>query len=267
MDPVVSVFVGIKSGRSEKERSIGFFTGSLSGLWSCISGSDRNLDGSAGGSCARGTHASGRKNDEVGRRTCRWYDRRDPGFLSDNMGGHKYSMDCIDGGGRGFTLSGPCKEKKQSVPDSFFAFSSGRGSLLPDFKRSPAYEGSYTIEAALLSGIWLFLILSLLMLFMGTMKKSVYTATACKAALAGSLEDVKVTGSGVDAALWRIQEGREHYRVEKNDKKILVSYRENLNIPYQRLSWKIQGKIESKIIKPVTFINRIRVLEKIKNEE
>ena len=107
-------------------------------------------------------------------------------------------------------------------------------------------RGSYTLEAACISGVWMLTVFAVLLLLMGTIKRGVYTAKAYEAErLAGE--------SG-------------HYSVNGSKREVTVSYEEHIKFPFAGLQWHIQGNGKSKVIRPVSFIEKVRSVRRWKDE-
>lgn len=120
----------------------------------------------------------------------------------------------------------------------------------------PKYKASYTVELALLSGIWLFLIFASLLLILGTYAEVRDTAKAAEGAAVGSINGVPRQGDGLSAASVRIKK-EKGFSVSGSNREIRVSYSDTMEIPYWGLKWKREGVIKSKVIRPVRFIEKV----------
>lgn len=127
-------------------------------------------------------------------------------------------------------------------------------------------RGSYTLEAACISGVWMLTVFAVLLLLMGTIKRGVYTAKAYEAAVAGSTEAVRWQGDGVAAARERLAGESGHYSVNGSKREVTVNYEEYIKFPFAGLQWHIQGNGKSKVIRPVSFIEKVRSVRRWKDE-
>ena len=123
-------------------------------------------------------------------------------------------------------------------------------------------RGSYTLEAACISGVWMLTVFAVLLLLVGTIKKGVYTAKAYEAAVSGSTEAVRRQGDGVTAARERLAGESGHYSINGSKREITVNYEEYIKYPFAGLQWHIQGNAKSKVIRPVLFIEKVRSVKK-----
>lgn len=124
------------------------------------------------------------------------------------------------------------------------------------------YKGSYTVEMALLSGIWLLVIFASLLLLIGTYTRIQKTGTAAEAAIYGSAWAVCRSEGGKDKAASRLQGKGDSFSVSEDEEGITASFSYTLGIPYKNLKWEQTGAIRSKIVRPVLFIEKV---EKARN--
>ena len=106
----------------------------------------------------------------------------------------------------GSYLSGYNKKEKQGQPDcicSLFALGNGRYGVM-----ERKIKGSYTVEMAMISGVWLLILFASLLLLLGSYQRVWDTAGACEIAVYGSTMAVTEEQTG-----WRKQ-GR-HQEQEK----------------------------------------------------
>ena len=123
-------------------------------------------------------------------------------------------------------------------------------------------KGSYTVEMALLSGIWLLVIFASLLLLIGTYTRVQNTGTAAEAAVYGSTWAVCSSGYGKDKAVSQLQGRENSFFISENHEAITASFSYTLGIPYKNLKWEQKGMVKSKVIRPVLFIEKI---EKARN--
>ena len=123
-------------------------------------------------------------------------------------------------------------------------------------------KGSYTIEMAFLSGIWLLVIFASLLLLIGTHTRIQNTGTAAESSLYGSSWAVYSSENGKNKAAGLLQGKGNSFSVSGNDEEITTAFSYTLGIPYHNLKWEQTGMVKSKIIRPVLFIEKV---EKAKN--
>lgn len=119
-------------------------------------------------------------------------------------------------------------------------------------------KASYTVEMAMISGLWLLVIFASLLLLLGTYGKIADTAHSCEAAVYGSGRAVCRTGDGVCAAQERAVQVQGNYLISGNKKWITVTFDNTLEIPFGKLIWKRQGVEKSEVIRPVLFIEEVK---------
>ena len=119
-------------------------------------------------------------------------------------------------------------------------------------------KGSYTVEMAMISGLWLLVIFASLLLIMGTYERAYDTAVCCEAAACGCTEAVKRTGDGTAKARERLAAGDSKYAVSGSKREITVTFTNKTEIPFQNLVWKWKGILKNKVTRPVLFIERIQ---------
>lgn len=117
-------------------------------------------------------------------------------------------------------------------------------------------KGSYTVEMAMLSGLWLLVIFASLLLVLGTYSGVRNTAKAVEGAVYGSINGVPRQGDALLAASNRINK-ENGFSVSGSNREITVSYTNTLEIPYRGLNWRQEGVIKSKVIRPVLFIEKV----------
>ena len=123
-------------------------------------------------------------------------------------------------------------------------------------ERRQILRGSYTVEMALLSGVWLLVIFASLLLILGTYAGVRDTAKAAEGAAYGSINGVPRQGEALSASSNRIDK-ENGFSVSGSSREITVSYSNTLAIPYGELKWKREGMIKTKVIRPVLFIEKV----------
>lgn len=119
-------------------------------------------------------------------------------------------------------------------------------------------KGSYTVEMALISGVWLLVIFASLLLIWGTQMKVWKTAQICELSVYGSGRVLINEENGVRETRKKAADMQETYTVSGGKEEISVEFRKNLHIPFQNLNWNMEEKWRSKVIKPVDFIEKVQ---------
>lgn len=125
-------------------------------------------------------------------------------------------------------------------------------------KFSVKIRGSYTVEMAMISGVWLFVIFASLMLIIGTYERAYDTAVCCEAAVCGETEAVRRTGDGLRKARKRLEPEQRNYVVFGSKRELTVIYSNYTEIPFGGLQWKWKKSIKNKVVRPVLFIEGIQ---------
>lgn len=126
-------------------------------------------------------------------------------------------------------------------------------------------RGSYTIEMAMISGVWLLILLASLLLLLGSYQKVWDTAGACETAVYGSTMAVVRTIDGVQKARETPGARDNAYTVFGSKREITISFDKNLKLPFQNLSWRRKAVVKSKVIRPVLFIEKVQKARRIVN--
>lgn len=124
------------------------------------------------------------------------------------------------------------------------------------------YKGSYTVEMALLAGIWLLVIFASLLLLIGTYTRIRDTASLAEAAVYGSSCAVSRSGDGVEEATGRLQGRGDYFSVSGSKREITASFSHTVRILFWNLKWQQSKTLKSKVIRPVLFIEKV---EKTRN--
>lgn len=119
-------------------------------------------------------------------------------------------------------------------------------------------RGSYTVEAACLSGLFLLVIFASLFLIIGTLHHCVRTTTSIEASSVGSIQSVRKNQDGLSFANLRIQQEKGGYSVTGSNREIVVTFEEQLRFPFPGLKWQIKGSSRSKVVRPVLFIEKLK---------
>lgn len=126
-----------------------------------------------------------------------------------------------------------------------------------DNVRKLRLKGSYTVEMALLSGVWLLVIFASLFLIWGTQIKVWNMAQICELSVYGSGNAVIDKEKAVKEIKQKVSDMQESYRVHGGKKDISVSFHKAFKLPFLNLTWDMKEKWKSKIIKPVNFIENV----------
>ena len=124
-------------------------------------------------------------------------------------------------------------------------------------------RGSYTVEAACLSGLFLLVIFASLFLIIGTLHHSIRTNASLEASELGSIQSVRKNQDGLSAANLRIHWETGGYSVSGSNHEVLVSFEEQFRFPIFNLN--IKGTSHSKVIQPVLFIEKIKKAQALCN--
>lgn len=119
-------------------------------------------------------------------------------------------------------------------------------------------KGSYTVEMALISGVWLLVIFASLLLIWGTQMKVWKTAQICELSVYGSGRVLINEENGVSETRKRVADMQETYTVSGGKEEISVGFQKDFRIPFQNLNWNMKEKWKSKVIKPVDFIEKVQ---------
>lgn len=124
-------------------------------------------------------------------------------------------------------------------------------------------KGSYTIEMAMISGVWLLIVFASLLLLLGGYERVWDTAGACETAVYGSTMAVARTIDGVQMAKETSRARENGYIVSGSKREITVSFDKNLKLPFQNLSWRRKAVVKAKVIRPVLFIEKVQKARRI----
>ena len=135
-------------------------------------------------------------------------------------------------------------------------------------------KGSMTIEAVLLMPLLLLVVMITLYLFFYVHNKVWLTAAAYEAALDGSMETARPEGKCRDKALKKGKElGNTGFYESKNlklqvseGKKVQVTYDLDMFSVYGGFNSHLQVKGSVKVIKPVTWIRKVKGLSEVSNK-
>lgn len=88
-------------------------------------------------------------------------------------------------------------------------------------------KGSYTVEMAMISGVWLLILFASLLLLLGSYQRVWDTAGACEIAVYGSTMAVTRGTDGVEKAGQTSRAKEDTYVVSGNKQEIQVSFDKN----------------------------------------
>lgn len=129
-------------------------------------------------------------------------------------------------------------------------------------------KGSYTVEMALISGVWLLVIFASLFLILGMQIKVWKTAQICELSVYGSGRALINEENAVNEIRQKAADMQETYIVSGGKEEIAVGFQKDFYISFQSMNWNMKEKWRSKVINPVDFIERVekyrRFLQNIK---
>lgn len=137
--------------------------------------------------------------------------------------------------------------------------------------RKKSAKGSFTIEAACVMFLILFVLIGTLYLCFFVHNRAWLTAAAYEAALAGSMEGIREDGKMADTAEMRSKElgnigffGAENLNVRVTaEKSVKVFYSADTIADFGAFSWKLKAEGESKVIHPVRWIRKVKAVADI----
>lgn len=132
--------------------------------------------------------------------------------------------------------------------------------------RKKTAKGSFTIEAACVMSMILFVIIGLLYLCFFVHNRAWLTAAAYEAALAGSIEGIRENGQVKETAEARSRElgnsgffGAENLSVQVTaGKAVKVAYSADTIADFGGFTWKLKAVGSSKVICPVDWIRKVK---------
>lgn len=138
-------------------------------------------------------------------------------------------------------------------------------------KKKKYAKASFTIEAACVMSLILFVIVGTMYLCFFVHNRAWLTAAAYEAALAGSLEGVREDGKVSETAQMRSRElgntgffGAENLNVHvEAGKSVEVSYSADTVSGFGGFSWKLKAEGASKVIRPAEWIRKVKSLADI----
>lgn len=111
-------------------------------------------------------------------------------------------------------------------------------------------KGSYTVEMAFISGVWLLVIFASLFLIVGTQIRVWNTAQICELSVYGSGRAVLNEENAVKEIKQKAMDMGEPYIVSGGKKEISVGF--------EKLNWSMEENWKSRVIKPVDFIGKVQ---------
>ena len=132
--------------------------------------------------------------------------------------------------------------------------------------RKKTAKGSFTIEAACVMSMILFVIIGLLYLCFFVHNRAWLTAAAYEAALAGSIEGIRENGQVKETAEARSRElGNNGFFCAENlsvqvtaGKAVKVAYSADTIVDFGGFTWKLKADGSSKVICPVDWIRKVK---------
>ena len=126
-------------------------------------------------------------------------------------------------------------------------------------------RGSYTVEAACLSGLFLLVIFASLFLIIGTLHHSIRTNASLEASELGSIQSVRKNQDGLSAANLRIHWETGGYSVSGSNHELLDSFEQQIRFPIYNINRHIKPTSQTKHIQPVLFIEKIKKAQALCN--
>lgn len=134
-------------------------------------------------------------------------------------------------------------------------------------KLSDNQKGSVTVETACVMSLILLVLIGTLYLCFFVHNRAWLTAAAWEAALSGSMEGIKENGKVLETAQSKSRElgnigffGAENLsvRTEETKEAVKVIYEFDTIASYGGLNWHLKTEAESKILRPVNWIRKIK---------
>ena len=134
-------------------------------------------------------------------------------------------------------------------------------------KLSDNQKGSVTVETACVMSLILLVLIGTLYLCFFVHNRAWLTAAAWEAALSGSMEGIKENGKVLETAQSKSRElgnigffGAENLsvRTEETKEAVKVIYEFDTIASYGGLNWHLKTGAESKILRPVNWIRKIK---------
>ena len=141
-------------------------------------------------------------------------------------------------------------------------------------RRKDLKKGSFTIEAACVMSLVLFVLMGTLYLTFFVHNRVWLTAAACESALTGSLEGVRKDGNPEEAAEVRCRElgnvgffGAENLTGQvQGGKEIKVTYTADTISGFENFRWKFTADGSSGVIRPAEWIRKIKAASEVIEE-
>lgn len=131
-------------------------------------------------------------------------------------------------------------------------------------KKAVCYKGSYTVEAALISGVLILTVCFVLFLFLGIEKRNYYSILGLEAVVSGSTKAVRSTGNGVETAAKIVNDSTGEFSVSGSKREISVYFESSVKSYFGNLQWGIKESCKAKVIRPVLFIEKVKKIEKLR---
>ena len=135
-------------------------------------------------------------------------------------------------------------------------------------------KGSMTVEASFLMSLILLVLMGTIYLFFFVHNRAWLTAAAYEAAVSGAMEAEKENGQPYLTAKMRAEAlgstgfyGAENLHTSVSEgKNIRVSYELDTRSSYGGLSWHLRAEGESKVVRPVKWIRKLRAARDVWEE-
>lgn len=132
-------------------------------------------------------------------------------------------------------------------------------------------KGSMTVETACLMPLILLVLMGLLYLTFFVHNRAWLTAASYESAVSGSMEGIKKDGAVYETARMKSEElgnigffGAENLSTQTNTgKEVQVTYDLDTISGYGGLSWHLHTEGKSEIIRPVSWIRKLRILNQL----
>lgn len=132
--------------------------------------------------------------------------------------------------------------------------------------KKKAKRGSLTVEASLLMGVVLLVLMGVLYLFFWVHNRAWLTAAAYESAVSGSMEAMTQDGNAYETAQEKSKElgntgffGAENLTVQTNvGSNVQVTYDLDTISGFGGFSWHLQAQGKAKLLKPVSWIRKVK---------
>lgn len=141
-------------------------------------------------------------------------------------------------------------------------------------KKRNLKKGSFTVEAACVMSLVLFVLMGVLYLSFFVHNRAWLTAAACESALTGSMEAVRKDGQPEEAASVRSRElgnvgffGAENLTGQvQSGKEMKVTYTADTISGFGNLRWRLAVNGSSRVIRPTDWIRKVKAAAEVIEE-